>query len=228
MEETKTMTAERSLEIIGEVMEQNRSRVTEFLRRWMLVAGLTTIGVAVLVGIIGVWLRIPLSLWLLIPLIMYLVMKRVEGSAPQNSLGVVGMWVKDVWISFMLMVFVLGFLSSVSNFLLIRLCCGNVCDVAPVLMDDIKALWPLLGMAVSITGFLLRKKLLVACGLLVGVLGFFFWHFGVLGRLYIHLMPVDPTFMGTVWSPLQEPFAFVIFALVGMILPALLLKSESK
>ncbi len=229
MEETKTMTAERSLEIIGEVMEQNRSRATEFLRRWMLVAGLTTIGVAVLLGLVGVCLGMTLNLsWLFIPLIMYFVMKRVERNAPQNSLGVVGTWVKDVWITFILMVFVLGFLSFWGNHLFIWLNGGNVSEVAPVLIDDIKVLWLLLGMAVCITGFLLRRKLLVICGLFVGVLGFLFYHFGVLSSLCIFYLPADVEFMGTVWAPLQEPVAFVVFALAGMILPSLLLKSESK
>ncbi len=228
MEETKMMTAERSLEIIGEVMEQNRRRVTGFLRTWLLVAGRTTIGVAVLLGALGVCLGMKIDfIGLLIPLVVYLVMKRVERGVPQSSLGVVGTWVKQVWVSFTLMAFAFAFFGYICNYLLIRYA-DAPSVVVPVWIDVFESLWLLLGMAVCVTGFLLRRNVLVVCGLMVGVLCFLFWHFSVLGNLCICFLPVDVNFMGSVWRPLQVSFAVFVFSLVGMILPAMLLKKECK
>ncbi len=228
MEETKTMTAERSLEIIAEVMEQNRRTVTGFLRTWLLVAGKTTIGIAVLAGAVGVCLRLSLNLLLpVLPLVIYFVMKHQERSVPQSSLGVVGMWVKQVWISFALLGFCYAALALVVNYVL----CSfetDMMSLSLIRIDIYEPLWLLLGMAVGVTGILLRRKLLVVCGLAVGVFGFYFWHFSLFKWLLIRYTGADVQFMGAVWQPLKVAFAVAIFGLVGMILPAMLLKKESK
>ena len=219
MEENMELTAERSLEIITEQLEKSRRAVSKDTGRWLFVSGLTTMVMAVIVASANLLSWTPLFhlLWFALPLIIWLVMKYINRNRVPVPESLVGTLVKKTWYTILAFALVYSVIAVVWNRVL------QVYESPEVFLHAGMHITPtvitLLAVAVSITGLILKKRSLVWFGLLsfvilkCGLLSL------ILGRL---LSPTE-------WAKLSfiQPCEFIfLFALVGLMLPGLMLKRE--
>ena len=219
MEENMELTAERSLEIITEQLEKSRRAVSKDTGRWLFVSGLTTMLMAVIVASANLLSWSPLFhlLWFAFPLVLWLVMKYINRNRVPVPESFVGTLVKKTWYTILAFALVYSVIAVVWNR------CLQVYEGYEVFLHAGMRITPivitLLAVAVSITGLILKKSSLVWFGLLsfvmlkCGLLSF------ILGRL---LSPTE-------WLKLSfiQPCEFIfLFALVGLMLPGLMLKKQ--
>ncbi len=213
------LTAERSLEIITEQLEKSRRAVSKDTGRWLFVSGLTTMLMAVIVAIANLLSWTPLFhlLWFALPLVLWLVMKYINRNRVSVPESFVGTLVRKTWYTILAFALVYSVIAVVWNR------CLQVFEGYEVFLHAGMRITPivitLLAVAVSITGLILKKSSLVWFGLLsfvmlkCGLLSL------ILGRL---LSPTE-------WTKLSfiQPCEFIfLFALVGLMLPGLMLKKQ--
>ncbi|MCR5129871.1 MAG: hypothetical protein K6C10_00210 [Prevotella sp.] len=219
--ENKELTAERSLEIISEQIAQSRKAVSKSVGTSLYVSGLCTAGMAVLIGILnclagnGAWHL----LWFLLPVIIWLAEKSILGNKPATPRTFVGDMVGKTWWTFA--VFVLGFfLFSILFNMVIRLDGPEV--FVRLHISPLRIILLLMGMAVTITGHILKQKWLVWCGIIGGLGGFAWESFNVTLTLLARFgMSVDQYSFMQLISP---SILIVLFSIVGLILPGYKIK----
>ena len=219
MEENMELTAERSLEIITEQLEKSRRAVSKDTGEWLFVTGLIAMIISVIVASANLLSWTPLFhlLWFAFPLVLWLVMKFIKRNRVPVPESFVGTLVKKTWYTILAFALVYSVIAVVWNR------CLQVYEGYEVFLRAGMHITPtvitLLAVAVSITGLILKKSSLVWFGLLsfvilkCGLLSL------ILGRL---LSP-------TVWAKLSfiQPCEFIfLFALVGLMLPGLMLKKQ--
>lgn len=220
MEENMELTAERSLEIITEQIEKSRRAVSKDTGRWLFVAGLTTMLMAVIVASVNILTRTPLAhlLWFALPVVIWLVMKYVNRNRVPVPESLVGTLVKKTWYTILAFALVYFVIATVWNRVL------QVYESPEVFLHAGMHITPtvitLLAVAVSITGLILKRNSLVWFGLLSFVIlrcGIFSL---LLGRL---LSPTEFAKLSLI-RPCELIF---LFALVGLMLPGWMLKREA-
>ncbi len=229
MEENNSLTVERSLEIIKGVIEKNRNEVTERLRVWLMVSGIVAIAVAWVLGVVGMWLPVSSDggLLLFVPLSIWAVVWWLERKREVRSpYGVVGESVKKVWTTFVLLAIFYWLFAEVANFMMLRLS-GSLMEFAVIRINAYPALWLLMGMTIAVTGMLLKKNVVVVCGVVAGLGASLFWHFGLLSTLLVSLSSLGVEEYARC-SRFAPHLYLVFFCLIGMILPAMLLKKNAK
>lgn len=214
------LTAERSLEIITEQIEKSRRAVSKDTGRWLFVAGLTTMLMAVIVASVNILTRTPLAhlLWFALPVVIWLVMKYVNRNRVPVPESLVGTLVKKTWYTILAFALVYFVIATVWNRVL------QVYESPEVFLHAGMHITPtvitLLAVAVSITGLILKRNSLVWFGLLSFVIlrcGIFSL---LLGRL---LSPTEFAKLSLI-RPCELIF---LFALVGLMLPGWMLKREA-
>ena len=229
MEENINMTAARSLEIITEQIAQSRRVVSKTTGQSLFVAGLCTMGMAALVFIVNllmaetIYIGFGHLLWLILPVIIWFASRIYIKEREHAPVSLVSSLVGKTWSTFA--VFCLGFflialawsfvasrLMSPSEYLTIRI------RITPIIVL-------LMGMAITITGHILKQHWLVVFGSVAGLVFFVWEHFGMWEWFYLHLTATTP----------QKTAAFIsstpcltifLFALFGLMLPGLLLKNQ--
>jgi hypothetical protein len=220
MEENMELTAERSLEIITEQIEKSRRAVSKDTGQWLFVTGLIAMIMSVIVASANLLSWTPLFhlLWFALPVVIWLVMKYVNRNRVPVPESLVGTLVKKTWYTILTFALVYSVVAVVWNRYLVvyespdvYLCAGM--HITPIVVT-------LLGVAVCITGLILKKSSLVWFGLLSFMIlrcGFFSL---ILGRL------LSPTEFGKL--SLIRPCDYIfLFALVGLMLPGWMLKREA-
>ena len=219
MEENMELTAERSLEIITEQLEKSRRAVSKDTGRWLFVTGLIAMIMSVIVASANLLSWTPLFhlLWFALPVVIWLVMKYVNRNRVPVPESFVGTLVRKTWYTILAFSLVYVVIATVWDIVLQHYESPEVFLYAG--MHITPTILTLLAVAVSMTGLILKKSSLVWFGLLsfvilkCGLLSL------ILGRL---LSP-------TVWAKLSfiRPCEFIfLFALVGLMLPGLMLKKQ--
>ena len=225
MEETSNMTAERSLEIITEQIAQSRKAVSKDVGQSLYVSGLCTMGIAALITLVILVFKSTLGhlLWLLLPLIIHFAIRNKYKEPAHAPASIVGRLVGKTWSTFAVFVSAFFIISIIWGFIACRLVKPDV--YASVAIKVTPTIMLLMGMAVTITGHILKQRWLVIFGIVAG-LGTFLWEqFGIGETLLFYLIGLSPAQFGITSSTLPCLTVF-LFALIGLTLPGLMLKRQ--
>lgn len=211
MEEQNKLTAERSLEIIKESIEQSRRDITRGSWKSMLVWGILVAVIALIVG--HLWEHTSLGpgaagLWGILGLIS-LVDARRKAKKVKGPITFVSKTIAQVWGCFGVMAGSLGLIcGTIAGFgWKVSLLHAPV-DASMIVVLPITAIIILfMGLAGMITGCILKNKPIIICCFLAGACG------------------------STLALLVTAPMGMVVLAgvcVVGLIVPALIIRSEEK
>ena len=216
MEENMELTAARSLEIITEQIEKSRRAVSKDTGQWLFVTGLIAMIMSVIVASANLLSWTPLFhlLWFALPVVIWLVMKYINRNRVPVPESLVGTLVKKTWYTILAFALVYSVIATVWNR------CLQVYEGYEVYLQAGMHITPvvilLLAVAVSITGLILKKRLLVWFGLL----SFIILRFGLFTLIIVRLLPPSALVKYSFISPCHLIF---LFALVGLTLPGWML-----
>ncbi len=216
------MTAERSLEIITEQIVQSRKAVSKDVGQSLYVSGLCTMGMAVVVSLINYFSFSPLGhfLWLVLPLIIWWVLRnnKERVNAP---VSLVSTLVSKTWWTFAVFAISYAVLANIWNFIMGRMYTPD--EYVRMHMPITTIVILLMAMAVSITGHILKSRWLVWFGIIAGLLVVINSPIGIgtiiLCRLYSSQVV-------SMWSFIDPCPIVFLFALIGLMLPGLMLKKQ--
>ena len=223
---TAELTAERSLEIITQQIEQSRRDVSRSTGQSLFVAGLCTMGMAIVVAAVNLILfengygGLGHLLWLLLPAVIWLASRQSYKDHEPAPVSIIGKLVGKTWLTFA--IFALGFfiISTIWNTILIRIEPIEIYMARHISMGPVIIL--MMSMTVSITGHLLKSSWLVWFGIIAGLLLATGLFYNVGDWIVAHLggTPKSVVMMQYV-SPCISVF---LIALIGLMLPGLMLK----
>ena len=219
MEENMELTAERSLEIITEQIEKSRRAVSKDTGEWLFVTGWIAMIMSVIVASANLLSWTPLFhlLWFALPVVIWLVMKRINRNRVPVPESFVGTLVRKTWYTTLAFALVYVVIATVWNIVLQHYESPEVFLYAG--MHITPTILTLLAVAVSMTGLILKKGTLVWFGLL----SFVILRFGLFSVMISRLLPPDVLGRLSLVRPCELIF---LFALVGLMLPGLMLKRE--
>lgn len=233
MEENSNMTAERSLEIITEQIEKSRRAVSKTIGRSLYISGICIMCTAVLVVLINIitmsqgMVGIGHLLWFALPVVIWLLSRKYIKDREHAPVSLVSSMVAKTWITFgffgigfFIIALIWGWIGA--RLLPISEYATSQIRVAPVIVL-------LMGMAITMTGHILRQRWLVVFGIVAGLLCFAWEHFHVGEAIVMNLVSVESPFALTaaVISSSLPCLTIFIFALVGLLLPGMMLKKQS-
>ena len=233
MEENSNMTAERSLEIITEQIEKSRRAVSKTTGQSLYISGICIMCTAVLVVLINVitmsqgMVGIGHFLWFALPVVIWLLSRKYIKDREHAPVSLVSSMVAKTWITF-------GFFGI--GFFIIALIWGwigaRILPISEYATSQIRVapvIVLLMGMAITMTGHILRQRWLVVFGIVAGLLCFAWEHFHVGEAIVMNLAFVESPFALTaaVISSSLPCLTIFIFGLVGLLLPGMMLKKQS-
>ena len=223
MEENMNLTAERSLEIITKQIAQSRKDVSKDVGLSLYIAGLCTMGMAILIGlstsITGnsafylLYFTLP---FIIIGITHYL----KHGQAPAPS-SLIGTMVSKTWITFA--IFALSFFIFANLYDLLMARTESIEVYSRLVIKPFRTILLLMGMCVTITGYILKSRWLVWCGIIGGLGGFIWESFYVTDTLLSHLSSLNS------YNNLRHVvpgMMIAVFAFVGLTLPGMMLKKQ--
>ena len=226
MEEIDNLTAERSLEIITEQIERSRRAVSKDTGQFLLVAGLMTMGTAVVAALInyftfnaggmfpGWWGHF---LWFVLPFFIMLALRYIDkGNAP---VSLVGTHVRKTWWTFATFALIYAVYVVIWNRIMFQM---NGPEVYPWLHRQASSIIILLmAMAVSITGQILKIRWLVWLGILGWLL--IYMVMGLSDYILVRILTPSEWARVSFINPCPSIF---LFAFIGLTLPGLILKRQ--
>ena len=225
MEETMNLTAERSLEIITEQIERSRKSVSEDVGMTLLISGLCIAGVAIIV-IIGTLLThnwVFYLLYMLIPIFIWAIERYVKRNKPKVPASVISNMVDKTWQTFGIFVVAFFVLTILFNNLMFY--DAQVADNMQVYfqnrIEPVRIILLLMGMAVTINGYILKSKWMVWCGIIGGLGGFFWQAFCITDTLAAR---TDLPALYTITPNLM----MVVFTFIGLTLPGWMIVRNKK
>lgn len=225
MEETMNLTAERSLEIITEQIERSRKSVSEDVGMTLLISGLCIAGVAIIV-IIGTLLThnwVFYLLYMLIPIFIWAIERYVKRNKPKVPASVISNMVDKTWQTFGIFVVAFFVLTILFNNLMFY--DAQVADNMQVYfqnrIEPVRIILLLMGMAVTINGYILKSKWMVWCGIIGGLGGFFWQAFCITDTLAAR---TDLPALYTITPNLM----MVVFTFIGLTLPGWMIVKHQK
>ena len=224
MEENSNMTAERSLEIITEQIERSRQEVAKDTGLTLYVAGICTMGMAILIGILIFITANPAFylLYIALPVIIYFADRYAKRNNPKVPASFVGTMVDKTWQTFG--IFVLSFFVFVNlyNFFMGRTESPEV--YVRLAIHPFRIILLLMGMAITINGYTLKSRWMVWCGIIGGIGGFIWESFYVTQTIVGRLFSLSD-FMG-IANGLIPGIIIAILAFIGLTLPGMKLKNK--
>lgn len=225
MEKQNNLTAERSLEIITEQIAQSRKNVSKSVGQSLYIAGICMMGTCIAITLVNHIFQTPLGhlLWFALPAFIWLAMRKKNNEQEHVPATFVGTMVAKTWSTFCIFVLGFFFIALVWGFFANRWFPPSESVHMQIRVTPVIVL--LMGMAVTITGHILRQRWLVIFGIIAG-LGCFMWeHLGIGKLLLIVLRGQSPDNLAISFSTLPC-LTFVIFAFIGLTLPGLMLKRQ--
>jgi hypothetical protein len=231
MEENINLTAERSLEIITQQIEQSRRAVSKTTGTSLYISGICIMCTSALVAAINVitmshgMIGIGHLLWFLLPVAIWLLSRKHAGDHHPETL--VGTLVAKTWKTFGM--FAIGFF-------VIALAWGMIgpklLPLEGYVASQIRVAPPIvlmMGMAITITGHILKQRWLVTFGIVAGLLCFAWEHFRIGEAMVMNLVLGESSFTLTAAAinASLPCLTIFIFGLVGLMLPGMMLKKQS-
>ena len=227
MEENMNMTAERSLEIITEQIERSRQEVTKDTGLSLYVAGLCLMGMSLLIGIC-ILITSNLAYYLLyitLPVIVYFADRYAKRNKPKVPASFVGTMVDKTWQTFG--IFAVSFFVFVSlyNFLMGRMESPEV--YSRLTIHPFRIILLLMGMAITINGYILKSRWMVWCGIIGGIGGFVWESFYVTQTLvgWIGGYTIN-NYCGIAFG-IVPGIMIAVYSFIGVTLPGMMLKKKS-
>ena len=223
MEENSNMTAERSLEIITEQIERSRKAVSKEAGLSLYIAGLSIMGMAILIGLCTFFTgnQIFYLLYALLPVIIIGIDRYVKKGKPKVPESLVGSMVDKTWQTFG--IFALSFCVFAILFDLFMARMESPEVYVRIAIHPFRYILLMMGMAITITGYILKSRWLVWCGIIGGIGGFIWESFGVTGMFLGRLCDIENYYR---YSNIPPSIIIVIFAFVGLTLPGWMLKKQ--
>jgi len=226
MEEKNNLTAERSLEIITEQIAKNRKDVSKDTGLSLYVSGLCTMGMAILIGLC-IFFTANMAYYLLyviLPVIIYLANRFAKRNQPKVPVSFVGTMVANTWVTFA--IFALSFFVFVTFYNLLMGHTESPEVYRRLMVHPFRIILLLMGMAITMNGYILKSRWLVWCGIIGGIGGFIWESFYVTQTIMIRLYPFLGGKYTGVTSGIIPGIIVALFAFVGLTLPGLMLKRQ--
>ncbi len=224
MEENSNMTAERSLEIITQQIEQSRQVVAKDTGLTLYVAGLCTMGIAILIGLC-IFFTANTAFYLLyiaLPVIIFFADRYAKRNHPKVPASFVGTMVDKTWQTFGIFVLSFFVFAFLYNSFMARTESYEVCS--RLLIDPFRIILLLMGMAITINGYTLKSRWMVWCGIIGGIGGFIWESFYVTETIVGRLFPISNA-VG-IANGLIPGIVIAVLAFVGLTLPGMKLKNK--
>ena len=233
MEENSNLTAERSLEIITQQIEQSRRDVSKTTAQSLYIAGICIMCTTVLVAIINIitmsqgMIGIGHLLWFLLPFIILKLSRKYTKDSARTPVSFVGSMIAKTWITFGY--FAIGFfvIALIWSFVAPRFLQPSEFVVSQIRVAPVIVL--LMGMAITMTGHILRQRWLITFGIVAGLLCFAWEHFHLGEGIVLALLDSNSAFaLAAAGISSSLPcLTIFIFALVGLLLPGMMLKKQN-
>ena len=224
MEENNNLTAERSLEIITEQIAQSRKTVSKEVGQSLFVSGLCVIGIAILTTICLLLTGNTLFylLYGLIPVLVIGIDNYIKKDKPKAPVSLVGSMVDKTWQTFGIFALSFCVFAILFNFFMGRI---NTPEMyARFAIHPFRIILLLMGMAITINGYILKSRWLIWCGIIGGIGGFIWQTFGVADIFLSRLFDLASF---NRYSHIPPCIMVVLFAFVGVLLPGWMLKKQS-
>ena len=226
MEENANLTAERSLEIITEQIERSRDVVAKDTGQLLYMSGLATMGTAVTVALVNGLSASPLGdlIWLVLPIVIWWIMRIRGKKQVQAPVSLVGTLVGRTWWSFGGIVIGFYLFALIWNYLVLRLY-DNLATATQAMVAVTPVIILMMGMAVSITGHILKRRWLVLFGILGGLLVAFCEYSGVIRAIVVHSVASVKAII--VFNLITPCLSIFLFSLIGLVIPGWMLKKQN-
>ena len=226
MEEKDNLTAERSLEIITEQIERSRRVVAKDAGLSLYVAGLCTMGMALFIGLC-IYFTANMAFFLLyitLPVVIYFADRFAKRNQTKVLASFVGTMVNKTWQTFG--IFVLSFFVFVNLYNILMGHTESPEVYSRLVIHPFRIILLLMGMAITMNGYILKSRWLVWCGIVGGIGGFIWESFYVtqtiVARCFSYL---NENYTGMTYG-LIPGIIVALFAFVGLTLPGLMLKRQ--
>lgn len=226
MEENANLTAERSLEIITEQIERSRNVVAKDTGQLLYLSGLATMGTAVIVALVNGLSASPMGqlLWLILPFIIWGIKRIHDKKQVQAPVSLVGTLVCKTWWSFGYIVIGFYLFALIWNILVLRLY-DNLTTATQAMVTITPVIILLMGMAVAITGHILKRRWLVLFGILGGLFVAFCEYSGVIRAIIVYSVASVKTII--VLNLITPCLSIFLFSLIGLVIPGWMLKKQN-
>ena len=223
MEENCNMTAERSLEIITEQIKRSRESVSQAVGQSLYIAGLCIMGMAIFITTCVILTSNTLFylLYGLIPVIVIGIDHYIKRDKPKAPVSLIGTMVDKTWKTFG--IFTLSFCVFVIlfDFLMARTESPEV--YVRIAIHPFRIILLMMGMAITITGYILKNRWLVWCGIIGGIGGFIWESFGVANFFLARFLDVANFDR---YSHIPPCIIVLIFSFIGLTLPGWMIKKN--
>ena len=226
MEENANLTAERSLEIITEQIERSRNVVAKDTGQLLYLSGLATMGTAVIVALVDGLSASPMGqfLWLVLPFIIWGIKRIHDKKQVQAPVSLVGTLVVRTWWSFGCIVIGFYLFALIWNILVLRLH-DDLTTATQAMVAITPVIILLMGMAVAITGHILKRRWLVLFGILGGLLVAICEYSGAIRAIIVYsCASVKAIIVLNLITPCLSIF---LFSLIGLVIPGWMLKKQN-
>lgn len=233
MDENCIMTAERSLEIITKQIEQSRRAVSKTTGQSLYISGICIMCTALLVAVINIitmsqgLIGLGHLLWFALPVVIWLLSRKYIKEREHAPVSLVSSMIAKTWITFGY--FGIGFfvIAIIWSLFAPRLLSPSEYAVSQIRVAPVIVL--LMGMAITMTGHILKQRWLVTFGIVAGLLCFAWEHFHIGEKIVMLFILRDFHFTLTAAgiNASLPCLTIFIFALVGLLLPGMMLKKQS-
>ena len=226
MEKNANLTAERSLEIITEQIERSRIVVAKDTGQLLYLSGLATMGTAIMVALANGLSSSPMGqlLWLVLPFIIWGIKRIHDNKQVQAPVSLVGTLVCKTWWSFGYIVIGFYLFALIWNFLVMRLY-DDLATATQAMVTITPVIILLMGMAVAITGQILKRRWLVLFGILGGLFVAFCEYSGIIRAIIVYSSASVKTII--VFNLITPCLSIFLFSLIGLVIPGWLLKKQN-
>ena len=224
MEEKNNLTAERSLEIITEQIERSRQVVAKNTGLSLYIAGLCTMGMAILIGILIFLTANPAwyLLYVLLPVVIIFADRYAKRGKPKAPVSLVGSIVDKTWQTFGIFVFAYFIFGIFYNLLMQHF--EDPETYSRLAIHPLRVVLLLMGMTITINGYTLKSRWMVWCGIIGGIGGFIWESFYATQTLLSWFYPyVSENYVG-ISQGLIPGIIVTILAFIGLTLPGMKLK----
>lgn len=181
------LTPARSLEIIQEQIERSRKSVSKDVGKSLIIASLCLIGVAIVASICLVLFHKDFDLlYLLVPVLIIGINRYISRNTPKVPANPIRSMVDKTWLTFGIFAFSVYILSVLFNEMQLRsaLAADNMQVYFQNRINPVQIILLLMGMSVTVNGFILKNRWMVWCGILGGIGGFFWESFCLTETLF--------------------------------------------
>ena len=223
MEANSNMTVERSLEIITEQIKRSRKSVSQEVGQSLYIAGLCIMGMAILITtcLLLTGNTLFYLLYGLIPILVIGIDHYVKRDKPKAPVSLVGSMVDKTWQTFGIFTLSYCLFAILFDFLMGRMESPEV--YVRIAIHPFRIILLMMGMAITITGYILKSRWLVWCGIIGGIGGFIWESFGVADFFLIRLSDLANFYL---YSHIPPCIMVLVFSFVGLTLPGWMLKKQ--